>query len=694
MPVRRTVFFALLLAVTLGVCLAQTQPDDPGDSLLAFLNQSIDWYHRVQNSGQLSTDPSDSMYTAYSRNASLQVLSLIFDFARTQAEQIQLDHPHDANNVQSANLPQLLANARDKVKRSTTALDELERQAATARGKKLQTINDQIAEQKSDFDLAQARLEALQSMNEFTTAGVSAGLLGKINELERTIPEARTSRTVEHSAHALHSDANRSEIVPNENPGTANPSTSTENTTGSSSANGSTSASAPSADLAPFSSLPVNPRAAAATPAKPGNGIISLVGDLISLNGKLNAERGALAATAQLQRSLVRIRAPLSNQLRAVNQRGETLSAQPQSNDPAVLADRRKQIDVLTADFKHLAATVLPLAKANMLLGAISNNLDQWHSETYRTYWTQARGLLLRIGALVLVIILVGVAADFWRRAIFRYIQEPRRRNQFLLLRRIVVTVVIALILIFSLSTEIGPLMTFAGFLTAGIAIALQNVILSVAAYFLLIGRFGIRVGDRIQIGEVTGDVFDIGLVRMLLVELDVSGSEARATGRIVVFSNSVVFQPSSNFFKQFPGSNFAWRRISLTLAADVDHALAEQRISAAVAGVYKTYKPELEEQHHILERLLTIHIASAEPQTRLRLKEAGLEIVILYPVVLSQAAQIDDRMTHALLDTIEGEPRLRLVGGGLANIEPVDESGTGVSNVGIVDETPGPSAL
>ena len=260
-----------------------------------------------------------------------------------------------------------------------------------------------------------------------------------------------------------------------------------------------------------------------------------------------------------------------------------------------------------------------------------------------------------------------------WRRAIFRYIQEPRRRNQFLLLRRIVVMAAIVLILILALSTDIGSLATFAGFLSAGIAIALQNVILSVAAYFLLIGRFGIRVGDRVQIGEVTGDVFDIGLVRMLLVELDTSAGEARATGRIVVFSNSVVFQPSANFFKQLPGSNFAWRRISLTLNADVDYGLAEQRISAAVASVYKTYKSELEQQHRVLESSLTIHIASAEPQTRLRLKQAGLEIVILYPVVLTRAPQIDDLMTHALLEAIEGEPRLRLVGGGLANIEPVD---------------------
>ena len=216
--------------------------------------------------------------------------------------------------------------------------------------------------------------------------------------------------------------------------------------------------------------------------------------------------------------------------MRDVTQRGDALSAQPQSSDPAVLADRKKQIDTLTADFKRLSNIVLPLAKASLLLDATTSNLAEWRGETQRAYSTQGRELLLRIGVLLLAIIVVAIAADAWRRAIFRYIAEQRRRSQFLLLRRIVVTAVIILILIFALSTEIGSLATFAGFLTAGVAIALQNVILSVAAYFLLIGRYGIRVGDRIQIGEVTGDVFNIGLVRLYLVELDVSGSEARPT--------------------------------------------------------------------------------------------------------------------------------------------------------------------
>ena len=165
MSIRRVAFVVLLVAVTLCGCLAQVRADDSDDSLLAFLKQSIDWYHRVQIPSQLSSDPSDSIYTTYNRNAGLQVVSLIFDFGRIQAEQIQLDHPDEApiaaNTAQPATLSQRATSAQDKVKQITAGLDLLEQQAAAASGKKLQTIEDQTAELKSGLGLARARLEVL-----------------------------------------------------------------------------------------------------------------------------------------------------------------------------------------------------------------------------------------------------------------------------------------------------------------------------------------------------------------------------------------------------------------------------------------------------------------------------------------------------------------------------------------------------
>jgi small-conductance mechanosensitive channel len=660
----------LLLISALCVSSAQSQPEASGADLVTFLNQAVEWYRHVRTPNQLTTDPGDTIYSAYNQSSSLQAITLIFEFARAEAVQIQLQNPQSASpspeNAQGSHLGQLLATAQDRVKQATSDLDTLQKQAADATGKKRQTFDDQIAEQKSELDLAQARLEALQNMSAFAAAGTSAGLLGKINELERTVPEVRTAVRTTRPAHAegSHPEASTTTAA-GQNPA--------ENNSASGGKEGASNSTNGPSPATVFSPVPVAQPAPAAAAKQSNSGILGLAGELFSLTSKINAQRQAVTATTQLRGELDKIRTPLANQLRAVSQRGDDLSAQPQTNDPAVLAARRQQIDALTADFRHLSSVLLPLAKASMLLDSTSNNLAEWRSESERTYTSVARGLLLRLGVLVLALILVGIGSDFWRRAIFRYIREQRRRNQFLLLRRIVVTVVIVLILLIALSTEIGSLATFAGFLTAGIAVALQNVILSVAAYFFLIGRYGIRVGDRVQIGEVTGDVVDIGLVRLHLVELDTSSGEAHPTGRIVVFSNSVVFQPSSNFFKQLPGSNFAWRRITLTLAADVDYTLAEQKISAAVASIYNTYKPDLDQQHRVLESSLAIHIAGTEPQTRLRLVGTGLEIIVLYPVVLTEASKIDDLMTHALLDAIEGEPRLRLVGGGLTNIKPVD---------------------
>src|SRR6516225_10513645 len=99
-------------------------------------------------------------------------------------------------------------------------------------------------------------------------------------------------------------------------------------------------------------------------------------------------------------------------------------------------------------------------------------------------------------------------------------------------------------------ASELGAITTFAGFLGAGIAVALQNVILSVAGYFFLIGKYGVKVGDRVQVAGITGDVVDIGLVRLHLMEIGGGGS-ARPTGRVVAVSNAVVFQANAGMFKQ-----------------------------------------------------------------------------------------------------------------------------------------------
>ena len=66
---------------------------------------------------------------------------------------------------------------------------------------------------------------------------------------------------------------------------------------------------------------------------------------------------------------------------------------------------------------------------------------------------------------------------------------------------------VIVAIVGLSFVTEISSFATFAGLITAGVAVAMQSVLVSIVGYFFLIGKYGIRVGDRVQIGNVIGEV-------------------------------------------------------------------------------------------------------------------------------------------------------------------------------------------
>jgi small-conductance mechanosensitive channel len=277
---------------------------------------------------------------------------------------------------------------------------------------------------------------------------------------------------------------------------------------------------------------------------------------------------------------------------------------------------------------------------------------------------------LIRLLLLAVALGFVLGAAELWSRAIFRYVHDARRRYQFLLIRKIVTWFAIAMVVAFAFASQLGSVATFAGLITAGVAVALQNVILSVAGYFFLIGKFGIRVGDRVQIAGVTGEVVEVGLVRLHLMELSSTGSEI-PTGRVVAFSNSIVFQPTSGLFKQIPGTNFMWHEITVTLPGDSDYHQVEKDLTEVVERVFADYKDDIEGQRRQMERTLG-YTSSGEfrPRTRLLFSTGGLEAVIRYPVTLQRATEIDDRITREVLDALRNHNQQKSAGQGTPTLK------------------------
>jgi small-conductance mechanosensitive channel len=239
-------------------------------------------------------------------------------------------------------------------------------------------------------------------------------------------------------------------------------------------------------------------------------------------------------------------------------------------------------------------------------------------------------------------------------------VHDVRRRRQLLVVRRLLVGFLTGLVLIFGFVTQFSSLATFAGFITAGIAVGLQTILLSVAAYFFIIGRFGIKVGDRISIGAVTGDVVEVGIVRFYVMEMAGSGTDLYATGRVAVFSNAVLFQAGTPLFKQMPGTQYAWHELTVKLSQDADYRAAVQEITKALQGVYDGYRDQVERQHRKLELWMDSGADLPGIQSNLLLVDGGLQFWVRFPVIIRQAAAVDEKMTEALLHLMASDPKVK----------------------------------
>jgi small-conductance mechanosensitive channel len=395
----------------------------------------------------------------------------------------------------------------------------------------------------------------------------------------------------------------------------------------------------------------------------PSANMWALAEDLFQLSSKRHTLVNEMHATDALEQSSKQLRAPLINRFRQLIETGNQLAKQADASNQQGLAQERQQLDALTAEYKQLSATLAPLSKQAILLDLYKRNLSNWQADVGGQFKGKIKSLLVRLAGLALALGAVFVIGEIWRKAIFRYVHDTRRRYQFLLIRRIVLLSTAAIVLTFTFVAELGALATFAGLITAGVAVALQSVIVSMVGYFFLIGKFGIRVGDRVQAGTVNGEVVEIGLVRFHLMELSTAGADAVPTGRVVAFSNSVVFQSGSALFKQIPGTNFIWHEISLKFAPEIDYRVLRARLDEATNTALAPYRDLLERQRRQMEMTVS-SIAETElkPRVRIHFTTSALEVVVRFPVVMEKAGEIDEQVISELFAAVDREPKLKLI--------------------------------
>ena len=605
------VFCCVAGTTSLNFVLAAQQPQNnpplnlDRDAILQHLNAAITWYHDSSSKIEPVGLPSDAIYQDNARNLASQTVRLAFESARAEAALLPNGQSSQSSQKPASgqqNFRQIQNETQTRIDELQSKIEAIHKQIAKAPAGKKKTLVDQRDALQGELNLYKTVQDNLNKMADFmegTSAG-GEGLLGSIEQLARSVPEVWGG------------------------PGTQK-------------------------------QEPKAPASASGLANSSG-----LIGQALTLMERYRAVHDIeqmIKETDHVKQSAEDVRKPLRDTLRATLQHGRALADQSAASPGTT--STAQQFEQMSNTFKQLSAAAIPLAQEVVLIQQSRANFEEWQKSILLESRYVLRALAIRVIGIALALAFLGILSDVWRRLTYRYIHEPRRRRQFLLMRRFVMVFLVAMVLIVGFVSEFSSLATFAGFLTAGVAVALQGVILSVAAYFFVVGRYGIRVGDRISVAGVTGDVIDIGLVRLYIMELAGTGIDLYPTGRVIVFSNSVLFQAGTPLFKQIPGTEYSWHELAVGVTPGSNYKAVQDKVSKAVHSVYGEYRQEFERQSVGLEPGIGMQIRAPEPEAHLHLGDAGLELVVRYPVSIRRATEMDDQVTQGIVELVHSDAEL-----------------------------------
>ena len=251
---------------------------------------------------------------------------------------------------------------------------------------------------------------------------------------------------------------------------------------------------------------------------------------------------------------------------------------------------------------------------------------------------TAERSALHSLIAGGLWIVLIMAAAFFVNRLIEHFfsglsLQRKQKTTLQAVLRisvRLVVVVVI-LMLIFGMPNNLS---TVVGLMGAGLAVALQDFLLSFLGWFVLMGRDGIRVGDWVEIAPtssvgVRGEVIEITLFRTVLLETGNWNEPGHLTGRQVALMN--MYAVNGYFYNFSTAGQWLWDELQVAIPSAVNPYPQVEKIRAVVAKATEESTQQAEREWQRVSSRYGRRPFSAQPTVNVKPTDRGVIAIVRY---------------------------------------------------------------
>lgn len=263
--------------------------------------------------------------------------------------------------------------------------------------------------------------------------------------------------------------------------------------------------------------------------------------------------------------------------------------------------------------------------------------------------------ILYSTGTLILVLVLRMLVLRYVGRRIEDHDAAYRARK----IINYVATTLVLVLLAFIWIDAFQNLSTFLGLLSAGIAIALADVLKNMAGWFFILARRPFQVGDRVEVTDLIGDVVDVRLFRFSLMEVGGWVDAEQSTGRLVHVPNGVVFtSPVANYTEGFP---FIWDELAVLVTFESDWKRAEQLMRDILQDEAPDLQGPAAERIRETARRYSIRIGTLTPTVYISVRDSGVLLTARYLVETRTRRGRSDRLWRAILDGFAEESTVEL---------------------------------
>ncbi len=249
----------------------------------------------------------------------------------------------------------------------------------------------------------------------------------------------------------------------------------------------------------------------------------------------------------------------------------------------------------------------------------------------------------------LVVFIAVFIVNKLFKKIAFDKIEDYTLRYQWQKMFKYI-TVILAIILLtkiwFGAFESLG---TYLGLVSAGLAIAFKDLLVNLAGWIFIMLRKPLKVGDRIQIDEVIGDVIDVRIFQFSLIEVGNWVDADQSTGRIIHIPNGIVFNKwQANYTTGF---EYIWNEIPVLVTFESDWKRAKKILLDVVNKHSVNLDEKAEQQIKQAAKKFLIFYNNLTPIVYTSVKDSGIMLTIRYLCHVRKGRATGELIWEEILD-------------------------------------------